>query len=326
MVHESKKDSHNINSLFWGTFILLVGATWLGINIGLIEPGAWRILWKMWPALLIIWGFNIIVARTALRLLAYVTPLVLVAAFGYAVFYAPVEDDSGLFSFFPFPLSISHDGENTRIGDLTEYVYMLDDLTGAESIDVQLSLGAAELDVLGADADTASVEVKSNVGEPEVSLEVEDGELVLRGISPKVRNVSGNVKQQWKVALPPGLPLSFALESGACDDNVDLRGTLLESVDIESGAVDLDLWLPHPDERGYEVNIESGASDISLWFPLGAAVRLDAELAIAGTNFKDAGLSKSGGYWVSPAYAAGMPFADVSVSAGVASVSVHFKD
>jgi hypothetical protein len=325
MVHESKRDSHNINSLFWGTLILLIGATWLGINIGLIEPGTWKILVKMWPALLIIWGFNIIIARTVLRVLAYLTPLVLVAAFGYAVFYAPVEDDGALFTLFPVPLSIFHDGDS-HVGELAEYKYALDDLTGAESIEVQLGMGAAELDVAVAEPGTASVEVRSNVGEPEVNLAVEGNKLVLHGKSPRMRSIIGNIKQEWKVALPPGLPLSFSLDAGASDGSIDLRGTLLKAVDIESGAVDLDLWLPQPDERGYEVNVESGASDLKLRFPANAPVRINADMALVSTNFKDAGLTKSDGYWVSPAYAPGVPFAEVKVSAGAASVSVHFKD
>jgi len=325
MATESKRDSHNINSIFWGTLILLVGATWLGINIGVVEPSAWGILLKMWPALLIIWGFNIIVSRTAIRFLAYITPLVLVAAFGYAVFYAPTDDGEGWFSTFVLPFTINHNG-STNVGELTEFTYVLDDIKGVERVEVQLSMGAAKLSVMATDEDAASVEVRSNVGEPEVTLDVVGNKLVLEGQSPRVKSVIGKVKQEWEVALPAGLPLSFELDTGASDNNVDLRETLLESLDVESGAVDLDLWLPYPDEQGYDVRIESGASNINLWFPKNAPVRIEADLAVAGTNFREAGLEKQRGYWVSPDYTVGVPFADVNISAGVASVSVHFEE
>ena len=196
MVHEGKRESHNINSLFWGTLILLVGATWLAINIGLIEPTAWGILLRMWPALLIIWGFNIIVSRTVLRFLAYLTPLILVAAFGYAAFYAPTDDEGGWLSVFPLPFSINHSG-GTHVGELDEFVYVLDDMAGVEGVEVQLSLGAAQLDVVAADEGMASVEVKSNIGEPDVTLEVEAANCVCA--RPRILGTGGQSSQSHMI-------------------------------------------------------------------------------------------------------------------------------
>lgn len=309
-----------VNSLFWGTLILLIGVTLLGVNTGYLSSGVWVNLWRLWPVLLIVWGLNIILRNTSLQFISYLSPVILILAFTYAATWAPVEIEDGGWH-LPTYIGLSEPASRT----MTEYSHDYEHSEDVHALDVEFDLGAASLDIISSPEDAfIDVEVKSNTGEPTVNFEIDGNTLNMYAASPSHTGRWGNLKEEWDVRLPAGVPLSLNLDAGASACDLDLEDLLLSHLDIDAGAVAIDASLPAPDVEGYTVSIDLGASDLDLSFPENTPVRIKFDGGLSSTNFKKAGFEKIGGYWCSEAYEPGVPFANLSITSGVASIKVSF--
>lgn len=51
---------HDSGGVIWGVFLILVGITFLLVNMGLVSPFIWEALVRFWPVLLIMAGLHII--------------------------------------------------------------------------------------------------------------------------------------------------------------------------------------------------------------------------------------------------------------------------
>ncbi len=309
-----------VNSLFWGTLILLIGVTLLGVNTGYLSSDVWGNVLRLWPVLLIVWGLNIILRNTALQFLTYLSPVILILAFIYAATWAPVEDESGGWH---LPMFIGLSGPESR--DIVECTHDYERNEDVHKLSVELDLGAASVTITPSPEDAfVNVEVKANTGEPTVNFELDGNTLNVYAASPHRRGFWGNIKEEWSVQLPKDVPLAINLDAGASACELDLEEMLLSHLDIDAGAAAIDASLPAPDVEGYTVNIDLGASDLDLAFPEGTPLRIESDSALSTTNFKQAGLEKADGYWYSEAYEPGTPFVDLSISSGVASIDVTF--
>jgi len=309
-----------VNSLFWGTLILLIGVTLLGVNTGYLSSDVWGNVLQLWPVLLIVWGLNIILRNTSLQFISYLSPVILILAFTYAATWAPVDNESGGWH---LPKYIGLSGPDSQA--MTEYTHDYERTEDVHALNVEFDLGAASLDVIPASEDAfIEVEIKANTGEPTVNFEMDGNTLNMYAASPSHPGKWGNFKEEWDVRLPVGIPLSLNLDVGASACELNLEDMLLTHLDIDAGAAAVDASLPAPDVEGYAVKIDLGASDLDLSFPEGTPLRIKAESALSATNFKKAGLQKTDGYWCSEAYEAGTPFVDLSITSGVASIDVTF--
>ncbi len=310
-----------VNSLFWGTLILLTGVTLLGVNTGYVSGHVWGNLWKLWPVLLIVWGLNIILRNTSLQFLSYLSPLILILAFAYAAWWAPIEGDNGGWH---FPKYIGLSRPESR--EVQDYSFKYSRSEEIHDVDVELDLGAARLSVEPSNEDAfVNVLLKTNIGEPTVNFELEGNTLKAYAASPRGGITWGDYTQEWHILLPAATPVSLNLDVGASDCELDLADMLLTYLEIDAGAAALTLNLPAPDVEGYAVDLDVGASDLNLTFPEGAPVRIDFDGGLSSTNFGRAGLKKDDGFWYSEAYKAGTPFADLSITSGVASVDLAFE-
>jgi len=307
-------------NLFWGTLILLIGVTWLAINLGLVSESVWDQLWPLWPVLLIIWGLNIILQRTALHILCYLSPLILILAFAYAIASA-TPDSAGAAWRWTQPLGTL----TAPAGPVEDYSYTYDLPANVEEVALTLDLGACRLEVEeAADPDQVSISYQGNVGIPEVDFTLEDGRLEVAGSSPSTRRAGRNTHQEWTVQLPARIPLSLSLDAGAADCRLDLRGFRLRTLDCDSGATKLKALLPPPGDEGYTVNLDTGAATTELRFPAGAPVVVQSDAALSVTNLREAGFRKRDGKWFSEGYAEGVPHARVSLEAGASTLSIQF--
>jgi hypothetical protein len=310
-----------VNSLFWGTLILLIGVTLLGVNTGYLSSDVWVNVWRLWPVLLIVWGLNIILRNTSLQFISYLSPVILILAFTYAATWAPVEDERGGWH-LPKYIGLSEPASRT----MTEYTHDYERTEDVHALDVEFDLGAASLDVISSSEEAfIGVEIKSNTGEPTVNFEMDGNTLEMYAASPSRTSIWSNCKEEWTVQLPAGVPLSLNLDAGASACDLNLEDMLLSHLDIDAGAVAIYASLPAPDVEGYTVNIDLGASDLDLTFPENTPVRIEFDGGLSATNFKKAGFKKADGYWCSEAYEPGVPFADLSITSGVASIDVAFN-
>ncbi len=315
----SKKTPEIVNSLFWGTFVLLLGATLLGINLGYLSASIWDSLIKLWPILLIVWGLNIVFRHTYLQVLSYLSPLVLIAAFAYATTMTPVGDDSG-----KWYAPLLHLGDSHRNIPAAEYKYEFRNLE-AMATSVQLTLGGSNIDVSASSEEKfAEVRVTSNVGKPNVEMTLEQDTLKVSGKSAREIGRLVNHRDDWKVRLPVGLPTELKIDAGAADCILDFSKIELTSLTVDTGASDLEVTLQSPPLQGSNIRVDSGASDITIKVPTGTPLKVDVDSAAVSSNFKQAGLSKRDGSWYSMNYSPDKPAIEISIDSGASDVSIQY--
>ncbi len=317
----SKKTPEIVNSLFWGTFVLLIGATLLGVNLGYVSANIWESLLKLWPILLIVWGLNIVFRHTYLQVLSYLSPLVLIAAFAYATTMAPSSEDGG-----KWYAPLIHMGDSRSNVPTNDYKFEYKKDPNVTSTELDLKLVGSDVKVSASPAEGfAEVLVTSNVGKPSVNLFADGSVLKIDGEAPRSIERIVNHKDAWTIHLPPGLPTKVTVDAGAADCNLDFSQITLTSLTVDSGASDLEVTMQAPPPEGSKVQISSGASDVSLKVPAGAPLKVKVDSGAVSSNFKAIGLVKKDGYWYSASYSADKPAIEVNVDTGAADISINYK-
>lgn len=317
----SKKTPEIVNSLFWGTFVLLIGATLLGINLGYLSASIWDSLIKLWPILLIVWGLNIVFRHTYLQVLSYLSPLVLIAAFAYATTMTPSSEDNG-----KWYAPVFHIGDTRSNVTPNDYKFEYKKDPNVTSTELDLKLGGSDVEVAASPSDGfAEVLVTTNVGEPKVKFSAEGSVLKIDGQAPRSIGRIVNHKDDWTIHLPPGLPTKVTVDAGAADCKLDFSQIKLISLKVDSGASDIDVTMQAPPPEGSKVEIDSGASDIGLTVPKDSPLKVKVDSAAVSSNFKAIGLVKKGGFWYSANYLAGKPAIEVNIDAGAADISINYK-
>lgn len=75
-----------ISSIRWGVIWIGVGLFFLGINLQLLDTLVFPRLFSLWPILLIAIGVELIFRRTRFYFLAFISPLIIAAAFIFAAY------------------------------------------------------------------------------------------------------------------------------------------------------------------------------------------------------------------------------------------------
>lgn len=83
MAKDEKTSGHA--GVFWGVFLLFLGAVFLLQTFNVLPWRLWDTLWRFWPVLLVIAGFGILLRRTHPWLMAAITLLLLVASLLIAI-------------------------------------------------------------------------------------------------------------------------------------------------------------------------------------------------------------------------------------------------
>ena len=52
------------DSIFGAFFFMSIGVLLLMVNFGIVSPDVWSYLWRFWPGLLILWGFQMLFGRS----------------------------------------------------------------------------------------------------------------------------------------------------------------------------------------------------------------------------------------------------------------------
>ncbi len=306
----------NVNNLFWGTLLILLGLCFLGVNLGYIDSKVWGTLLDLWPILLIVWGINILVKNTPLWPIAYLTPIILVAGFGYAVFYP---GNGGWLSRHVF---IDDNRIEKRAFSEESYSYSFDSVE-AESIALELTVASASLKVGHLEGqDAVIVDVKSDRGEPSVRAETSDAELSVYARTSRLEEGLLRPKESWRIGLPVGKKVELSFEGAANTSEIDLREMDVSEVGISAAVSKLDIWLPEPIEESTDVRIESAITSFRLHVPGNAQVKITSESALSVVESDGIELKKEGQNWYTEGFNRELPYIGVRLESALSSLSV----
>jgi hypothetical protein len=135
-----------------------------------------------------------------------------------------------------------------------------------DEIQVDLSIGAAELNVTGGAADLVNGTVKYNVPSWKPSVSFEDNHLVIKQKETEFNGLPGKqLTNQWDLQLTNERPLKIDLNAGAYQGNLDLGGMNIIKLNVNDGASDTQIDFSEPNKGVMEsFDYNSGASTVKL--------------------------------------------------------------
>ncbi len=288
-----------------GPVILIgLGIIFLLNNLGLLDWSVWEIFFRLWPILLVAVGLDLILGRRSIwgSLLAVVLTF---AVLGLAIWLAST--DIG-------------EGRTSRTENVTQ---PLDQVGQAE---VALDLAVGRLIVRAAPrADNLVEGTVDLVGQETLarSFDAEDGgtKLALRSESGAFGpfTTAGAWERSWDLQLSPGVPLLLETNVGIGQQELDLTGLALESIQVEHGIGQSRVTLPA--EGSFEARVSGAIGQTIVVIPAPLAARVQLSTGLSGRQLPPDYLCDED-VCVSPDYETADHRVDLEVSQAIGSLVI----
>ena len=235
--------------------------------------------------------------------------------------------------------------EGARVGDL-QTVSETVELGDAESVRVEIDMGAGELDVSGGSNELLEATFTYNVEELNPEATYSNGKLVVR--HDDIKEGIGtffdldDYRNEWDLRLNEGVPMEMSIDLGAGRTDLTLGSLALTTLDINAGAggVDLDLSgsqslnrldfdmgageftldLTGDWQDDLEAVIRGGVGELNLRLPSNVGVRVDVDTGIGGVD--TSGLTKDGDVYTNDAYGESEVTLRISIDGGVGQINL----
>ena len=294
--------------------ILLIGLGALFLYAQLHpEFNPWPYVTRFWPLLLILWGVAKLVdyqrargnpeaPRTSWISGGEIIFLIVVLVLGAATF--------GRRGHTGFEKNDIHQFESVERG-------------AAESVSVDLTMGAGELAVAGGSAKLLEADFRYNQPElkPKISYDVNGGKGRLKVEEPESGVSFGDVHNVWDLRLNNDLPMEMKIELGAGQSDLRLNNLSLTRLDVEVGAGEVHVDLTGDWKKDMEVNIEGGVGQVTVRVPREVGVRVQASGGIGSIDISD--LRKEGDWHVNEAYGKSPVTLRIKIEGGVGEIRVR---
>ncbi len=266
----------------WGIILVFLGVVLLLQNFDILPWGLWGMLWRFWPALLVIIGLNIIIGRYK----PWVAAIVILAVLGASLVLAVWQYQS------PLQREV-----------ISTYSEPRDDLQEA-LVQIDFHAGRLSLSALPPDSPNL-VEAVSRRDGLTADFRRQDtaGHLRLNSTwdrRPPWRRV-GTGWMEWTVKLAGGIPLTIELDSAAADVDLDLRHLKVPRFDLELNAGNCKVMMPLG-EGVTRAFIEANAANIEITIPEGVAARIDVAVNVGALEIDESRFPREGAYYISPGF------------------------
>ena len=227
----------------------------------------------------------------------------------------------------------------------SEYV----ELGGAESVEVAIEMGAGELDVSGGADELLDAEFTFNVPrwEPEVDYSVRNGNgrLTIKQPSTDGINLPSSYRYEWDIQLNDDVPLDLQVNVGAGEGMLDLSGLNLQSLDLRSGAGDVEVWLGDTAletavvdagvgrlvldlsgdwQQDATIDVNTGIGDLTVRVPRDVDVEINTDLGIG--DLEADGFARRGGAYVHDASSGADVTLMLDIDGGIGQITLELVD
>lgn len=290
--------------VFWGLLLILAGGLLLLGNFGLVNVD-WSNVWKLWPLFIVFAGLSVLSFKHIIwRIISVIFALLTIAFIAWVAI--------GGFD------KINFSNNNSK-----EYTANVEvESEDIKSAVISINSGASNMNIYSANQDSV-VEATLDSDFANLSNESEKvGTVQKIDLSMESSGIwFGSFKNDWDVKVTRDLPISFDLDTGASDVNIDFSEALVDLIDIDMGVSDLDLILGNR-QKLTEVEISSGVSSIKVKIPESSGVKLNIDEGL--TTKKLADLSKvDEGIYQSADYEKAQNKVEIIAKVGVSSFTIE---
>ncbi|MCL5666768.1 MAG: toast rack family protein [Patescibacteria group bacterium] len=303
---------------FWGIFIIFIGLIFLAQAAGFISGSEVGMFFtRMWPVVIIFIGLGVIARGSWVgSLLSTIVALLLLSALAIVIFNVPIfgrQNISGL----------RNNVLDNANQDLVTQEISVDRLDAAQSAEISVNSGAAQIYVSGGSDRLVSGTLDSNFAHASVSSQL-NGNTQIVEIKTEGSGLNfGRHINRLNLQLSTGTPLSLNLNSGASSLNLDFSGVNLQNFSLRAGASSAQIEFGDIAENS-KADINAGASSVSLVLPKDVGAKINVSSALTGKNFSNFRQTGSNTY-ESENYNSAAKKMEINFNGGVSNVSVNWK-
>jgi hypothetical protein len=217
-------------------------------------------------------------------------------------------------------------GARARVGTLQTESQSVE-LGDAESVVVEITFGAGDLEVTSGAQKLLDADFIYNVAKLKPEVEYTNDTLVIR--HPEVRGLPAlqgitDYRNEWNLRLNDELPMDLSVDMGAGSSDLHLAGLPLTRLDVILGAGISTIDLSGDWARDLDVTIDAGAADLTVRLPseVGARVAVDA----GPTTIEATGLRRDGNIFTNDAYGVSEVTLQVDIEAGIGRINLEVEE
>lgn len=315
-------------NLYIGILIVFAGVIALLSALNVFDFH-WSIFWRLWPMILIIMGIAFLPIND------YYKALFLVLALGVGCLLYHQENKhyqgNAISRFFNNHFSgwnwdwdddDENDNENENENEDFDFEQRFSEpFHDVEKASIDIDFGAGDLEIGKPCAELTMVNANSNF--VKYSFRTEQGEdktAIFVSGKGKARGINKRNDNDLEVALCQHPVWDVSIDMGAANANLDLSPYMVENINIDGGACDIDLKLgDHGCDTKVEIN--TGASNIDILVPQTVDCEIHVESAISDKDFL--GFEKvEKGLWRTPNFGHAASHVVIDLSCAVSNISV----
>ena len=223
-------------------------------------------------------------------------------------------------------LVVASCSSSARVGALQTESQSVE-LGDAQSVRVEINMGAGNLDVTGGADKLLQADFSYNVAKLKPEVKYTDGTLVVW--QPNSKGLSAlpgitEYRNEWGLRLSDEVPMDLSVDVGAGSSNLNLAGLSLTGLDISLGAGEYVIDLSGDWIRDLDVTIDTGAANIRLRLPRDVGVRVQVD---AGPHtVETAGLTQDGDVYTNAAYGVSDVTMQVDMEAGIGQINLEVEE
>jgi hypothetical protein len=235
-----------------------------------------------------------------------------------------------------------------RVGELQTKSETIE-LGDAESVSVEIEMGAGELDVSGGADELMEATFTYNVDELDPEATYTEGDLIVQHADVKEGIGTffdlDDYRNEWDLRFNEDVPMDMRVDIGAGRSNLPLGSLALTRLDVNAGAgeVDLDLGgsqslnqltykmgagqvtlnLTGDWQEDLDASIKGGVGDLTLRLPHDVGVRVEVDTGIGDVDAS--GLTKDGGTYTNDAYGESDITLNIDIEGGVGKINLDVE-
>lgn len=285
-------------NIFWGIVLLTIGVIFALRNFNIFFF-SWHGIFRLWPLIFVFWGIAILPVKSVIKLVLTVITIILAVVIlarypGHRYHW---------FEWWPDRYTYKYDYDNEREENEETYKeYTLEEQYIDEEYDPGTKSARLNIDAVAGRfyiRDTCSnlFEFKSegDIG-PYNVLTRQGNEFTTIDIEHKYRfRRKGNITNKVWLSLNNDPLWKFTIDVGAADLEMDLSKFMVEKIDIDGGAAEINIKLGNRYSKS-RVVIDAGASAIKISVPYESAVELQTSTILSSRKIEGFNKVKSGLY------------------------------
>lgn len=293
--------------LFWGFFLLCIGALFLSVKYDVITND-FGFIWDVWPLIFILWGAMVIFKNE------YVRPILsaLLGVFLGLILFGIVYN---LFAFSDWSPNIefesSHEVYNETMNPEIKYA----------NFDFQS--GAGIFVIKDKTSNLIDGESYGNLADYDFTVDQTDSNAYINFDYAKkhVKFFNGRIKNKVELSLNENPVWDFDFDFGAAKAKFDLSQYKVKDIQINTGAANVWMKLGNKYDNT-NVDIQMGAASIDIEVPQSSGCRLYGDMVFVSKNIKGFD-KKESGYYETSNYENAKDKIEIKVDGGVSSLKVE---